>query len=477
VVFLAIAVAVVSLTGVFAAEHIGVHDGFGWDGVMYRAIMRDPLTQLLGREVDSYTLQRVIPSALVGGTFALFDVEQTGARVARAFGIYNATLLVACALLWTAAARMLGASRRAFYVGAAALFLNFAMTKQVSYYPVLTDTTAYAISLALIVAFLARSTVAVAAIAFIGAFCWPVVLPLALPLIIWPREVVPVKRTGEVWIAILVAGGITLAILSLFGYLHYGLGRIIAGKGPVAPVVPTLVPLSMLSFGAMAFGALYFLLRGIDLSYVRMLFKELRTWRLACALSVAGTVIGIVSILAARDVAPPLPLRTFLGMLAITPLTRPLISVVAHVSYFGPWIVLLIAFWPRVTLRIQREGAGLLAFACGATILAFLPESREAIFGIPLLAVYFALASDELSLTRGAIVVLVAAAVLTTRFWVRYGESNTASFVAYRRYLSTHGPYMTNADYVAFGAFAMIVAVALALTLRRAGRPASRPVT
>ena len=467
VVLLASLVGVVALVGVFAAEHIGVYGGYGWDGITYREILADPAARVLGKQVDSYTLQRVVPNLVVGVVMRVLGVAQSGQTVARAFGLLNAALLVGCAFLWGAAATRLGLSRRAFWVGAMALFLSFASTKQVSYYPVLTDTSAYTLGLALVVAFLARSNIGVAAVALVGAFTWPVVLPLAVPLLLWPRGVAPVLATGTRWIAALVASGITGVILAIFGYLHWVNGRFSAGKGPVVPVIPDLVPLSMFLFALMAFGSLYLLLRGIDLRYVWGLVRSLRFRTTLLALAIVALVVATLRTLAAPDVVPPLPLRTFLGMLAITPMTRPLVNLVAHASYFGPWILLLVATWPRVARLVQREGAGLLAFACGATILAFLPESREAIFGVPLFAVYFAAASDGLPLPRAALAILAAVSALSTRIWVRYGEANTFDFRVYSRYLSTHGPYMSTRDYVLYGVLCLVTAGLLFLVLRR----------
>ena len=460
VAILAALVGVVALIGVFGAEHIGVHEGYGWDGNTYREILRHPATEVAARRVDSYTLQRVLPSFVVGAVLSAAGVEQSGARVARAFGIYDTLLLVTCALLWGSAARLLQLSRRAFYLGAIALFATFANTKQVSYNPVLTDTTAFTLGLALVVAFLARSRIAVAVIALLGSFAWPVALPLSIPLILWPRGTPPV-RGGSRWLAVLIAGGIALAFVGVFAYLHWVKGRMSAGMGPVIPIIPQLVPLSLLAFGVIAFASLYTLLRGIDARYAVDILRAVRPQSVAIAAVVAATVAGLISTYAARDVAPPLPVRTFLGMLVITPTTRPLIAMAAHFSYYGPWILLVVAIWPRVAARIQAEGPGLLAFACGTTILALLPESREAIFGVPLLAAFCAAASDEIAIPRPAIVVMTVIAIGLTRFWVRYGEANTPDAMAHRDYLSAHGPYMQTRDYLIFAAIAVVSAVAM----------------
>ena len=460
-------VGIVALIGVFAQEHIGAYGGYGWDGITYREILANPAAQVIGKRVDSYTLQRVVPNFVVGSAMRAVGIEQSGRTVARAFGLYNAALLVLCAVLWGTAARQLALSRRAFWLGATALFLSFASTKQVAYYPVLTDTTAYTLSLALLVAFLARSTVGVAAIALLGAFTWPVALPLAIPLLLWPRGVAPVEPTRSRWIAALVAGGITSGILAIFGYLHWVNGRFSAGKGPVIPVIPDLVPLSMFLFALMAFGSLYLLLRGIDLRWIWTLIRSLRPGRTLLAIAIIAVVLGTIRQLAAPNVVPPLPLRTFLGMLAITPIARPLVNVVAHATYYGPWVLILVAMWPLAARLIQREGAGLVAFACGATILAFLPESRQAIFSVPLFALYFAAASDRLAFTRPALAIYLLASVLATRVWVHYGTADTYAFTVYRRYIATNGPYMPTRDYVVYGAACVVVAVLLFVAVRR----------
>jgi hypothetical protein len=137
-------------------EKVPVGGGLGWDGQVYGAMALDFRGTVLEAPITAYRVQRVLPSALVyaglRGTGATRDVE----TVIRGFVVLNTVLLVGCVMLWTSIARALGIGPRGEWLGFVALFVNWAVLKQGTYYPVLTDISAFTLGLVGLHAYLVR---------------------------------------------------------------------------------------------------------------------------------------------------------------------------------------------------------------------------------------------------------------------------------------------------------------------------------
>ena len=400
----------------------------------------------------------------------------TPGAIVRAFLALNVALLVVGAWLWGGIARELDLSDRGFFVGAIALFSSFAAIKQAIFLPVLTDISALTFGLLIFLLYLREATLGLAIAAFFGGFTWPVLLPLSLPLLLWPRPVAAVASIRPVldrnersehlawggWLAAIVAA----PLIGLLLFLFILKGRRIEGMGPVIPAYVPLFPVSVVALALLAFFALREVVRGVDWIYIRESVRNLRPRSLLITVALV-----VASKMVLREIASPLnppflSIRTFLAMLAFTPATRPLITVVAHVAYLGPWILLLVMYWPQVCRAARALGPGLVAFVAISVVLGLLPESRQSLFSVPAFVALFAVATDRERWSRALLWGFAVASIILSKFWLTIGPADGSDLSQLRLYFINHGPYMDNAAYAAHGAAVLLLAVGF-LGLRR----------
>ena len=177
-----------TLAGFLFSEKIQVGGGLGWDGQIYGSWARDFHGQVVERGVIRYYLQRVLPPALVHYSLRLFAVPRTDANIIRAFGLLNVALLTLAAFVWCRLADRVVLSRRGKWLGGVGLFVNFAVLKWVSYYPVLTDACALTLGLLMLDCYIADRKWVLGILTALGAFTWPVLIYQGSLLLLFPRD-------------------------------------------------------------------------------------------------------------------------------------------------------------------------------------------------------------------------------------------------------------------------------------------------
>ena len=88
------AVALIGGVGVIWGEHTRINEGLGWDGAFYGDVVQHFAQRIRGREINSYGVQRILPSALVWSVLTAFGAAMTPLAIVRAFLVLNVTLLV-----------------------------------------------------------------------------------------------------------------------------------------------------------------------------------------------------------------------------------------------------------------------------------------------------------------------------------------------------------------------------------------------
>jgi hypothetical protein len=454
------------LANVLWAERTGVNGGLGWDGQMYGALVQRLPALLFGHEIDSYRIQRIFPSFLVRIGLQATGTPMSDPAVVLGYSWLNAFLVFGCAVLWTLVARELRFSVRGYFFGAISLFGSFAVLKNASYLPVLTDVTAFFLGFCALYAYLRRRCGWIVLIAVAGAFTWPVALPLCLPLILFPRQDQD-RAPSSSNFATVVAVTIGVALTAILGYLYFVKGRRSAGLGPVVPIVEPLFPLSVALFAAMLIISLRTLLRGTDSRYVLDALRSVKSRAVVVsALLLVGSQIAIKAL--ASSTAPALlPGRSFLSLLLISPVTRPLIAIVAHVIYLGPWVLLLVGLWPGVAETVRRFGPGFVAFFACSLILAMAPESRWSLFSVPAFVTVLVATTDRLRLGGVLYWVLAIAALVLSKAWLRIGPADGSDFAQLRLYFMNVGPYMDNGSYVVQGIAVSLLGLLMYFLIRR----------
>ena len=182
--FLSLALSLVATVGtleILYGEKFAGHGIGKGDPRFYSWMAEDFGGVVLGERLDSYRLQRVLPSAIVSAALTLFGLPKRLDVIARAFAICNLALLLATVALWQGIARTLALSVAGRWLGFLVLFGNFACVRAAFYNPVQTDYWALALGALLLYGYVRSAASPLLLGAAAGAFTWPALPWLGAP--------------------------------------------------------------------------------------------------------------------------------------------------------------------------------------------------------------------------------------------------------------------------------------------------------
>jgi len=458
-------VGVLAVVTIAIGERIGVNAGQGWDGMSYVQWAQD-LPRTLARGVDVYHAQRLLPSSL-----AWLAGARRVPHVIFAFQVLDAVALAGAALAWAGIARSLAWSRAAAWAGFAGVFGSFAIARHALYYPTLTDATAFALGMAMTWAFVARRPVVVACAALAACITWPALPELALVLLVLRRPAEPPPERTARWIRPVAAGiAATAAAVTCAVALHY-LDHPLAPDAKWAQLVPRdVLPLTLACLAAWTAVAWY------------LLARQGRAWSVAAYArgiadrTLVACIAAAIAIFIAREVwiayvgtqpGGPTP-AMFACELALESLRGPLWNLVHHVVYFGPIIVIAVAWWPRVAATAAVWGPG--AALAAAMIVAFAigSESRQWVHLFPLLAALAIEATRDAWTPRRAIGFAACCLVWSKLWWpIGYDHETPRFGWPAQRYFMQQGPWATDVTFLAHLAGTAVTAIVVVVMLRR----------
>lgn len=471
-------------------EGIAIHQGLGWDGTQYGLMTIYLKPMLRDRAIEPYRAQRIVPSAIVhsmvsrllppaSGNPADPNVGRWMVAVAWFFRWYNAAILVFSCLLWVLISRRLGVSAFAQWLGGVVLFANYALLKYFLFYPVLTDASAWFLSLLLLYVYLLKQPYLVLAVAAVGYFTWPTVFMQGLVLALFPYHDVSSRESrekvnlpereqqsdfwGDMWKFILVA--ILVVLAAAFVYFVLIRHELYPGPQP-EPIVDWLLPLAAPLLLACVGGALWPLLRQFPF---REFFAMLNKRTFLLRLAIAGLLV--VGLWWAKQgiQSPTLPAMVtteqFVGGNLSSAVSKPLIALVAHCVFFGPALLLVLLMYSDVAQATLRTGLGnALVVMGGVVFMACVSESRQVVNFIPPLVLCLALAVDARfqrdsrtkveHLSREKFVLLgvvVLSNLAFSKLWMKINfdgmakiadDASTYATFPMQRYFMNHGPWM-----------------------------------
>ncbi len=449
------------------SERIPVSRGLGFDGEEYGnwAMHFD---KVLSREipVSPYRMFRILPSALAYASLRLTGAALIPENVICFFQVLNLALLGVAALSWGGVADAVGLSFRGKLLGFIGLFGNHSILKYNFYYPVLTDTAAYALALVSLYAYLRDKRVMLAVATIAGAFCWPTLIAFGSILLLFPRKD-HTRERGKGWTRRLPA------VLAAGAYLVFALR--FYNNTPWYPLSVTLV-------AAYIFFGLYFLFEDAFFIHPRNFLRSLSVTRLA----LFATVIVLFSLgrmLATTKAGVNEPHAHFyastLAMLlayvegTCIPLSTrfPAEFAVGHILYFGPLLLLTACFSRQAARAAGRFGFGFLLLVAVSWLHAIMPLSRQWIAGYPVVALATVMALESVPLSRGFFACFVALSLFVSKAWLRFNvepdpKATGSTFdgalawipgFSFDNYISSTGRWMS-AEWYAVQAAALLVA-------------------
>lgn len=436
-------VALMVVANALWGERVSAGGGLGWDGVTYARLARELDTLLRDDTLGSYYAQRLLPSLIVREALLLGRAALDDANIITGFVVLNGLLCLALAGIWRRTCDTLALGVQARWVGFTALFVNFQLSKQSMFYPVLTDVAALVLSALLLLLYLRRSRVGVTIAGIVGAFCWPTLgLTAALLVLLMPEapgaspapptaapRFVPGRKIAFAAAALLAAvvvlispAGHALCTASglpaaLVGHLPAGVAAALARNGMLAD------PCLLAQQGATALPALALLGIAILLlcrpSLAALSLRRPSAYRLqsiAFAIAVLAVSWAGVRWLSNPAVANPSGIAALVRAVLLPPAGKVFLPFVSVAVFWGPCLLFLALSWSRMSAEARRLGPAIIAVLAVTLPFVLVGEPRFLVTIWPILALLSAILLGDAP--RRPVLVLLAASLLLAQFWL-----------------------------------------------------------
>lgn len=407
-----------SFFGEQSYEQIGIR----WDQAFYFSLTENFTHHLLSNKIPVYEFQRILPAALIHAAMKVFDVSFTTANIIRAYDIYNAVIIGTALFFWFLINKKSNTSSSAFFIGTVALFCNSAVLKIYPYQPINTDSMAFLLGMMLIYAHLSRNILMMFIIVLASSFTWPSAMYLGIVLLIGHNiDLSSIKSNPHqpflrnrfaLLMASLCAVGLVVVILLLVYVLKAQIGN------GTTPIIMSLLPLSLLATAAYLFVVIYMSLAQFDLQpkNIFYLIRNIRLNHIALALLLAVVVKSLIAHYSNHQTGG-LNLFGFVRNVTLSSITIPFKSIIAHISYFGPIVILFIFCAKRFFAHLSNQNMALFGFILIHLIQAMAAESRQLIYAYPFIVFILIQSIQELQFKKSFFWFFLLSSLLFSRFW------------------------------------------------------------
>lgn len=386
-------VVIVALVLDFAfAQRVPLDSRFHWDGTYYLAYAKDIGPLLASKSIDEYSLSRIFPSALVHAGLRATKVGFAAETILYGFAVLNGFAVLIAVAAWSWIARLLNLDRFQFVLGAASFFINFCFLKYNSFYPITTDVVAFTLSLLMILSYLRRAQVWLLVLSVLGAFSWPILLPVGVILLALPRDVsakenASIDRLSQYTDRLGVSSQVAAVLLGVAAtlvaaFIYYGRGYV----HPGAPIVDMVAPLSIAFVGLYSgFACVGLLPMSADIRAI------VGRWREYLGPLLLATGLFLVIKFLFQFLASSQPGRNTFGEFLLATFSNaikePGVFLVAHFAFFGPVVVLALFKWIAACRVAQQFGPGYVAVTLISLGLAIGSESRQLMANVAFLII------------------------------------------------------------------------------------------
>jgi hypothetical protein len=405
-----------SLAGHLGGEHILAGDGLGlFDGVLYGNIAKDFYGVIFLQQIDSYRIQRILPSAVIHFLLRFFSIEPSTPNVIRAFEYLDTVLVSLSCITWFLISKKTNISQTGRFFGYIVLFLSFALTKWVTYYPVLTDISAFSISMGLLYFYLGSNTTGLWFLSVLGAFTWPTLLYQGIVFLLFPKRNLSLGMNN---------GGVphhTRILIALVGSFALFAGILWAlvfpPRFPVPPIA-LLLPLSIL---------ITILFWGVGLANLLNCNKlfQIRNWasylNLRKGLEVA---VGLSLIWFIYSWLPSTPRDHSFALknILISSVADPGKFLIVHTFVYGPVVFLTVRWWNKISAIAIQHGEGIIISTVMALFFLLGSESRQSITFFPLVVWLTAQCADSFNWSLKSSIGFGFFSLVFSQVWVSFNS-------------------------------------------------------
>ncbi|MDA9563812.1 hypothetical protein N9R81_03940 [Flavobacteriales bacterium] len=415
---------IIAIWGVFSVlflEHLPANKGLGWDGLRYALIVQELLN---APSIDNYLVLRVFPSALIHACMDLASIQPTARNIITAFNVLNTISLAISAITLKGVFKHFSFNLRLQLFGFCLIYLNYAVTNFTYYYPVMTDTLCFSISLLMFYFFIKNQIINLLLVTLIGTFTWPTLMIQGLILFLFPYfrdgAVRPISERLKRVFSILSIS--YMSFLILFFILMGDLDTNVYG-------VPK-IDRDLLFTSILCLAVLYYFLPQLLFNRDFYSFSQFLSKRFLVSAAIA---IGIVISLyffkdwlniyqrASHYYGIKHQLTTSLAF----GLVKPSISLVSHITYFGGSFIIMVILWKSFCKEIHSLGLGFALFLfLNLFFYGLKTESRAILNVFPWISIVCLMMFQKLNVSNLTLIIIVVFNFISSKIWlsINYGS-------------------------------------------------------
>ena len=436
-------VAALGLFNFFFGEIVPVNGGLGWDGVNYAKMTHSIGSMISDGQLSNYYAQRILPSVIVRGLLLVTGASFSTINIIRGFELYNLVLLVATCWLWKRLAHNYSISLAGRWLGFSGLFLSYMGSKQVFFYPVLTDVTAFFVGMLLLIFYVEKRPLALLATAIVGALAWQVVGISGALLLFFMRYDLPsevltpapdqllldtdkfARKIMSWWTILLLVSIACVAVLAgVNDYINNSrLLPVWHSQRLIRRLIEFLVSLEQFFTGLPSLVAVVIalvMLVGSGL-FFRVLCAESWKKRLplvvfaVAALLIPRAIVWAISNPSVKNVSG---MKLVLSIALLPPREKILLPIVTHIVYWGPLVMLLVIKWKEFCIEARKLGPGYMAIVALSLPLGLCTEPRFITCAWPFFVLGIVLVMEHASMSRSSKYVYSVFTIFYSQFWL-----------------------------------------------------------
>lgn len=397
------------------------NEGLGWDGYRYYAITLDGLHSNV---LESYLVLRIFPCIFIQSILKILSIPIDPPHVILGFKIMNAILIGLAAVMVKGIFSYYKLSPFSQFVGFILVFMNYGLLNFTFYYPVMTDTPTYCLSIALFYFFVRGELLNILLVGLIGAFTWPVLFAMALALILFPNkkiEFVPISKWLQLALCCL-SFGYAMAI----GWLLIYKNSEVIDMAFALPIGREMLPVTFLGIGALFF-FMPFLLGNktfFSFQYYKSLINGNRIFAAVLMLLTFLIVRGSMHVNATEYMS----VYNIIKIHMIFAFARPFTTVVNHFNYYGSAILLIIIFWRRFAAFVSTFGLGVAAcIFVNLAVFSMKPESRAQVHNFPWLLILISLYISQFNFSKIFYAFIIIINLVAAKLWFFFDYDYTGN--------------------------------------------------
>lgn len=430
----------------FFLEKIPIFNGYGWDGRVYGNLAGNFSEIIRTTGISSYYSQRIFPSAIIFSFINIFHLSPTTDLIIRLFSFYNILLFVASSILWIKISSGVKLTLRTQWLGFILLFITFPVLKFYPYYPVLTDPTAYFLGFLTVYAAVRNRSLLMLLVICVSYFTWPQLAGMSIIFFLFPLHQQDSVNQGT------VTTGKYLGILAILIISILILWVIISSRLTENKSFAWYMNL-ILSFASVILFLSFTMIALIKKFSLHAFLNEIIAKKLLIRFSILILLFVAMGFLKSSITNTSLygpDLKSFTIIFIRTSIQLPFKFIIAHVTFFGPSVLLCIIFYKEIYRKILCLGYGGIFASLLCLFFSIGSESRWLIGYYPFLILLLSLAVNtrEMIFSKMFIPGILVFSLLFSKIWFPMNLPETwnsqPDYFPFQRYFMNQGPWMSH---------------------------------